>query len=63
MYHYNDTEAKEMWAKQTTKRWNKKVIFTSRQWVENDGGSKEVATGSLERAMEAYQEYRDNYGY
>jgi hypothetical protein len=52
-----------MWAKQTTKRWNKKVIFTSRQWVENDGGSKEVATGSLVRAMEAYQEYRDNYGY
>lgn len=45
---------------QTTKRWNKKVIETSKQWLFNDGGSATCYVASERSLYEAIAEYKRN---
>ena len=51
MYDYLDTIAAA-----EHKRWNGKVITTSRQWLFNDNGSDQCATAHLYGVVEAIKE-------
>jgi hypothetical protein len=39
------------------KKWNGKVITTSKQWLHNDSGSREALNCSYRQILEAADEY------
>ena len=43
-------------AKEKRRKWNRKVITTGRQWVENDNGSDFCASSSLDSVKGAIME-------
>lgn len=47
-------------AKRDKKRWNGKVITTSRQWTENADGAREPDSSSFKCIYEAVRDYYDS---
>ena len=58
MYDW-DYEIKEE-QRAAKKRWNGKVITTSRQWAENAHGAQEPMNASHERIWDAVRDYQDS---
>ena len=47
-------------AKKDKKRWNGKVIATSKQWANNADGAREPDYSSFNRIYEAVRDYYDS---
>ena len=56
--NYNWQTRLDQDSKATKKRWNGKVITTSRQWNNNSNGSSEIYCGTIEQVRWAVEEYR-----
>ena len=55
MYDWDYEISKEQ--KAAKKRWNGKVITTSRQWANNADGAREPDTTSYEKIYDAVRDY------
>lgn len=55
MYEWQEELNKE--AKAQKKRWNGKVITTSRQWTENAAGAREPDCTSFDKIYDAVRDY------
>lgn len=58
MYDY-DYEIRQE-DKAAKKRWNGKVITTSKQWINNDHGALEPMSSSYEKIWNAVRDYYDS---
>ena len=58
MYNWDYEINREIKAEK--KRWNGKVITTSKQWLYNDAGSREVSNYSTEKIWDAVRDYYDS---
>lgn len=58
MYDWDFEIKKEV--KEQKKRWNGKVITTSRQWTENASGSKEIDNYESSKIWDAVRDYYDS---
>ena len=55
MYNYEEEKKRE--CKAQAKRWNGKVISTSRQWTENAHGAIEPMATSYDKVYDAVRDY------
>ena len=58
MYDYDYEIRQENKAQK--KRWNGKVITTSKQWINNDYGALEPMSSSYEKIWDAVRDYYDS---
>lgn len=58
MYDWQEELNKE--AKAQKKRWDGKVITTSKQWENNDSGSRAVSAYSFDKIFDAVKDYQNS---
>lgn len=58
MYDYEEQINRECKARK--KAWNGKVITTSKQWVNNDYGSRAVDSCEMSKVWDAVRDYYDS---